>query len=102
MVASIPGGLDEHGVLGPFERPDVGVDVATLDLVAGGGGAPEEAGGKGGHRLQSFAEAGGPGQRQRSEAQVPASGGAGEARARQPDPGRASLERAVQKHYSPG
>src|SRR3974377_1288549 len=97
MGGGIARGFDEHGVLRPFERPDVGVDVATLDLMASGGGAPEEAGRKGGHRLQSFAEAWGAGNAERSGARGPASGRTRETSTGRPGPERTSLERAVQK-----
>ena len=43
VVAGVTRGLGEQRVLGPLERPDVGVDVAALDLVTRGRRAPEEA-----------------------------------------------------------
>ena len=39
MVICVAGGLVEDGVLRPFQRPQVGVHVAALHLVAGGGRA---------------------------------------------------------------
>ena len=46
-VAGVAAGLGERRVLGVLQLPVVVVDVAALDLVGGGGGAPEEAVGEG-------------------------------------------------------
>ena len=43
VVAGVAGRLVEGRVRGPLHRPDVGVDVAPFDLVAGRRRAPEEA-----------------------------------------------------------
>src|SRR4051812_28279254 len=53
MVAGVTGRLGEKRILSPFERPDVGVDVAALHLVPIGRGAPQETVGKGRHRVVS-------------------------------------------------
>ena len=58
-VAGVAAGLGERRVLGVLHLPVVVVDVAALDLVRGGGGAPEEAVGEGaGHREISSSGAG--------------------------------------------
>ena len=65
-VAGVAAGLGERRVLGVLHLPVVVVDVAALDLVGGGGGAPEEALGEGRQSSGDLLE-GGRGGRRRSD-----------------------------------